>query len=72
MTQRALGWVLTLAAVAGVVGAGLWVSQGESAVAAALLVGGLGLFLVRAQLYCGSVRCYQRLPKYDIRAERYL
>ena len=50
MTQRALGWVMMLAAVAGVVGAGLWVSQGEAVVAAVLLVAGSGLFLVRAYL----------------------
>jgi len=50
MTQRVVGWVLTLAAVAGVVGAGLWADQGELAIAAALLVGGLGLFFVRTQL----------------------
>ena len=50
MTQRALGWVLTLAAVAGVVGAGLWADQGEAVIAAAVLVAGLGCFLARAQL----------------------
>ena len=50
MTQRALGWVLTLAAVAGVAGAGLWVSQGEALIAAALAVAGVGLMLARAQL----------------------
>ena len=44
MTQRVLGWVLTLAAVAGIAGTGLWADQAEAAVAAALLVGAVGLF----------------------------
>lgn len=48
--RRLIDWVLTLAAVAGVVGAGLWVSQGERAVGATLLTGGIGLFFIRAQL----------------------
>ena len=48
--QRVVGWVLTLAAVAGVAGAGLWADQGEVAIAATLLVGGVGLMLTRAQL----------------------
>ncbi|PSQ18186.1 hypothetical protein BRD02_01565 [Halobacteriales archaeon QS_8_69_73] len=50
MTQRALNWVLTLAAVAGIAGAGLWAAQAEVAIAAVLLAAGVGLLLARAQL----------------------
>ena len=48
--KRSLGRFLTVAGSAGIFGTLLWADQGELAVAAVLLVGGLGLFVVRAQL----------------------
>jgi len=48
--NRGIERLLSLSGVAGPVGAWLWADQGELAVAAVLLVAGLGLLVARAQL----------------------
>ena len=48
--ERSLGRFLTVAGSAGIFGTLLWADQGELAIAALLLVGGVGLLVARAQL----------------------